>query len=580
MLKIKKMRPLCIVLLFLLGNVVSFSQNLNTDSTLIDSLQVNLTDTAIQQDTIVILQDSISVELQEDTILNDSLKQIELMIRPFDIDTIGDSLRIHEIEIDTLQFTDSSDLIIKNLDNYEDYMAYLNDSLIFERTDSIYYVMYQLEKSLKENLFAYDDTLYRAVKKVIDYRKNLNIESALSYLKNRFETDSTFANIQVKSEYDRKDSLLLSLKYILNSIPDDSLILTFTNLNRDSISMITSESEKDSVLFKLYDNRGEYGVMWIKKFNENNFKLELEEGIFLEKTKQRRIVQQGLDTETTIPKLMKVDKVNLIVPIWKFEGSADIKFNQGYISPSWAEGGESSMSLLSVLKYDVNYTYGKKKNFDFDFEYRLGYLKAGESDLQKNDDKLELNFKYGTSAFNDWYYSGLLNFKSQILKGYEYVNDTAVPISKFFSPASVVFSLGLDYKPSKKLTFLISPVTSKFTIVADTVNYDQTRFGVAKDEKIRKEIGAYIKAISKLKFRESITMENRVNFFTNYVEDPQNIDIDWEIDIAFKVTDHIKMSVNAHLIYDDNVAFVENGVEKGPRIQFKELFGIGFTYKF
>jgi len=176
----------------------------------------------------------------------------------------------------------------------------------------------------------------------------------------------------------------------------------------------------------------------------------------------------------------------------------------------------------------------------------------------------------------------LLNFRTQFFKGREYPNDSTVNVvSEFLSPAYLVFSLGLDYKPSSKLTVLFSPLTSKFTIVADTASYDQTRYGVGKNEIVRKEVGAYVKAISKLKFRDNISLQNKINFFTNYTNNPQNIDVDWELNLNVQLTDYIKMSINTHLIYDDDVIFIDKeGNERGARVQFKELFGIGFTYTF
>jgi len=237
------------------------------------------------------------------------------------------------------------------------------------------------------------------------------------------------------------------------------------------------------------------------------------------------------------------------------------------------------MSALSTFKFDLNYTYGKLRSWETILEYRLGYLKAGKNPIQKNDDKFELNTKFGKTAFNDWYYSSLLNFKTQILKGYDNPKDP--PVSEFLSPAYLVFSLGLDYKPNKKLTVLVSPITSKFTIVADTVRFDQTIFGLSSDELIRKEIGAYVKAISKIKIAENIILENKINFFTNYIKKPQNIDVDWEADLAVKLNDNIKISINAHIIYDDDVNTIdEDGEVGGPKLQFKEMLGVGFVYRF
>jgi len=114
-------------------------------------------------------------------------------------------------------------------------------------------------------------------------------------------------------------------------------------------------------------------------------------------------VSEGLDAKVDFPELHEVRELTKLIPIWTFDGLADIKFSQGFISDSWSEGGESSISTLSILKYSADYSYGKKRNLDTDFEYRLGFLSVGDDDLKKNDDKFEINAKYGKHAFNDWY---------------------------------------------------------------------------------------------------------------------------------------------------------------------------------
>ena len=440
--------------------------------------------------------------------------------------------------------------------------------------------MYNLNNLLNNDTILLNDTTKQAINKLIDYSGSREIKPVINYLQFKFKSgllteqgDSSLKSLN--------DSIYYAVEYLINNILDDSIKILFANINNDSILFYVKENEVDSVRLNLFDNRGEYAVLWIKKSDTNVFDIYLEDGIYLEKTKQRKVVDQRLDTKFVMPELKKVKKVDMILPIWKFGGIADIRYNQGYISESWAEGGVNSMSALSILKYSADYSYGKKIILDTDVECRLGYLKAGDNDLQKNDDKLEINVKYGRSAFNNWYYSGLVNFKTQFFKGFNYSNDTTIEVSEFLSPAYLVFSLGLDYKPSSKLTILFSPITSKYTIVADTANYDQTRFGVGKDEIIRKEIGAYVKAVSKIKFRNNITLLNKVNFFTNYINNPQNIDVDWEVDLAVKLTDYIKMSINAHFIYDDDVPYIdEDDEERGARAQFKELFGIGLTYGF
>lgn len=487
---------------------------------------------------------------------------------------------------DTISIIDTvfvKDSILEKELTYEEYMNQLEDSLIFDKPDSSYYVTRNIQKLINNDLYEVNDTVNQAIDRLIKYKYSYtNIDSVKSFLQSRYEQDKFYFLSEDTTAYMFNDSVKNALRYILNSIPEDSLKLIFKNSIEDSIPFQTAKEEIDSVHFKIYDNRGEYALLWIRKTDEQVYDLILEEGTYIEKAKQQKIVAQEIDTDEINPGLKKVREVDIIVPIWDIGSTANITFNQGYQS-NWVEGGENSLSALSVLRFNADYSYGKQRTWDNDIEYKLGYLKAGDNPLQKNDDRFELNSKYGRTAFNNWYYSLLLNFKTQFLKGYDYPNDS-VPVSKFLSPGHLVFSFGLDYKPNKKLTILISPITSKFTIMSDTTNYDQTRFGVGANEKIRKEIGAYVKAIWRYNITKDIRMENKINFFTNYTNNPQNVDVDWEFNLKMKLTRYINMSLNTHLIYDDDVDIpvYEGGeqVDVTKGVQFREVIGIGFSYSF
>jgi len=67
---------------------------------------------------------------------------------------------------------------------------------------------------------------------------------------------------------------------------------------------------------------------------------------------------------------------------------------------------------------------------------------------------------------------------------------------------------------------------------------------------------------------------------------PQNIDVNWELLISMKVNKYISATITTQLIYDDdiNIAVDNNNDdiidEFGPRVQFREVLGIGLSYKF
>jgi len=466
-------------------------------------------------------------------------------------------------------------------------LSYVNDSILFQPYDSLFFAM-RYVKSTTNQLYqdgVISDSLYQATHDMLRYWQEAKNESAFNYLDNRMR-DSVY--FKLKSSGDTlfdAEHLTQAILSLSKDLPGDSIILNIYSHQKDSVSLLLRRNKQDSTHIKIYDARNEFANMWLKAINKNRIELDLEDDIFINKPKRQRTVQRGLEIDEYQTKIAKTRKVNIIVPIWKMKGNANFTVNQGYVE-NWVEGGENSLSGLSVFQYSIDYIYGKKTWNNF-VEYKYGVLQTGSASLRKNDDKLEINSKYGTEAFKKWYYSALFNFKSQLWKGYNYPNDS-IAVSNFLAPGYVVFSLGLDYKPNKKFTLLLSPVTSKFTIVRDTASYDQTSYGVGANEKVRKEIGAYLKMQHKMEVWEDIHMENKLNLFTNYTNNPQNFDIDWEMKLDFKLNDFISTTINLHLLYDDDVDIPVYEMVDGEKtqigttqkIQFKEMLGVGFVYRF
>ena len=85
---------------------------------------------------------------------------------------------------------------------------------------------------------------------------------------------------------------------------------------------------------------------------------------------------------------------------------------------------------------------------------------------------------------------------------------------------------------------------------------------------------------------KNVSFQTKLGLFSNYAHNPQNIDINWETLISMKVNEFLSASITTNLIYDDDIdiGVDENDdgiVDKvGPRVQFKEVLGVGFSYKF
>lgn len=196
-----------------------------------------------------------------------------------------------------------------------------------------------------------------------------------------------------------------------------------------------------------------------------------------------------------------------------------------------------------------------------------------------------MNSKLGLKQSEKLYYSLLFNFRTQFAPGYKYPNTEDV-ISRFMAPGYFTLGLGIDYKPHKDLSIFFSPATARLTVVADDELSAQGAFGVDAGEKTRFEAGALLKFDLNTEIVENVTLNNKLEFFSNYLEQPQNIDIRWDMMLNMKVNDFLSANLITNLIYDDDskVPLDENedGILEGSgaRIQFKEMFGVGLNVKF
>jgi hypothetical protein len=275
---------------------------------------------------------------------------------------------------------------------------------------------------------------------------------------------------------------------------------------------------------------------------------------------------------------------------WKTGGIIRITFDQTSLT-NWVAGGENSLTVNGLFSGFANY---KKGNSVWDNSLDLGYglLKQGNEDFKKTDDKIDFLSKYGQKAFNNVYYAALFNFKTQLTPGYNYP-DVSKKISDWLSPAYITMALGLDYKPDAYFSAFVAPLTGKLTIVTNEILSAEGAFGVDPGETLKKEFGGYIRAIySKSDFKaellKNVAFTTKIDLFSNYLINPQNIDVNWELLLAFKVNRYLTVNFNTHLIYDDNILVqndrngngtIEAGEGSKSLVQFKEIFGVGLAFK-
>ena|SRR5688572_3154229 len=285
------------------------------------------------------------------------------------------------------------------------------------------------------------------------------------------------------------------------------------------------------------------------------------------------------DIKKASEKTITKDPNDTIPKIWKTGGLYGINVTQGSLS-NWAAGGdEFSISLNSVLNL-FGFYKKDKHSWDNTFDFNLGYVKTTSLGSRKNDDRFDLLSKYGYALNSKLNVAGLVNFRSQFFDGYTY-DAAGVPTfsSAFLSPAYLLLSPGLDYKPVDGLSIFVSPITVRWTIVKDDTLSAKGSYGVEPGLKSNTEFGAFLSVNYLKEFNPVITYKGRLDLFSNYKNNPQNIDLYFTNVLNIKLAKILSLTYSLDLIYDDDVRlFGEN--KNGAALQVKSLLGFGLLLKF
>lgn len=284
------------------------------------------------------------------------------------------------------------------------------------------------------------------------------------------------------------------------------------------------------------------------------------------------------DLQKDAGKTIKKDAADTSTKAWKKGGIYGLNISQGSLS-NWAAGGDDfSLSVNSLLSL---YAFYKKDKHSWDntFDFNLGYVNTTSLGSRKNDDRFDLLSKYGYAIAPKLNLAGLVNLRSQFFKGYTFSDNIKSLSSNFMAPGYLLLSLGLDYKPTKDLSIFFSPVTARWVIVRDTALSNKGAYGVTPGEKSNLEFGAfatinYLKEISK-----NITYKGRLDLFSNYRRNPQNVDIFMSNTLNAKISKIISATWGVDLIYDDDVRLF-GPTNTSPGLQVKSIVGIGLLVKF
>ncbi len=477
------------------------------------------------------------------------------------------------------------------------------------------------------NLVAKKDTLKPGRKKYARYQQLDSIRNAIieqgrikyndSLLRHYIDSISTaYRNAALTHFSDSlQNQLYDSLKWQNNGLVEawnDSIVASVNDSIREILPVLERRARKapldvwlynlsnDSILFRLRNDENYFTRMFIKNeqndslgvkvenINRNSMKILIDDGVTFTRFHEQQ--KRNVKFENYAPKrnLAKIEnKYNVITP-WTLGGSSSLGFTQTSLS-NWKKGGNSSFSMLAILKGFANYSYNKIK-WENSIEMRNGWVRLNDTDsdakVQKNDDKLEIISQFGINAFNSkkWYYSAEIDFETQFFNGYNYDKDTENPISAFLSPSKTLIKFGFDYNPNKNFSLVLSPLTSKTVFVRDTAKIDQTGYGIDEDKRRLWDPGLNADLKYKKEIMDNVTWSTKYKMFVNYRSPFKKFDIDWENQISMKVNNYINVNFMLYLLYDDNVTFATNKTDAEgntiykPKWQIKELITVGFSY--
>lgn len=398
--------------------------------------------------------------------------------------------------------------------------------------------------------------------------------------------DYANTDLQTFIRYIRNDSNYLWLR----DASRDSVLLEVMNLSDNSVRFWINNGITSFYRFWANTKAGDTIGTWIEVMPAGNrLKIYVDEDVYQVPTLQKKIQEKKEIIANPIPKewfvLQPVHLGTLKRRYWTYYSEVELNMSQGKLA-NWASGGENSLSLLSNLRYYWNYNKNKT-SWENWMHYRFGFMKNGDEDIRKNEDRFELNSKLGQKAFKHWYYTGQFNLLTQLFNSYDYPKDAdRVLVANFMSPGYFTLSLGMDYKPKDNFSLFLSPIAGKWNFVRDTSKIDAGRYGIEQGKRYKREAGAQLNLYSKItNIFKILDLTNELKVFMSYEskdkyinkgtenEEKKRIPLtaNWKMSINFKINYFMSASIYTETIYDENYS---------RKLQFKENLNLGVRFRF
>lgn len=271
---------------------------------------------------------------------------------------------------------------------------------------------------------------------------------------------------------------------------------------------------------------------------------------------------------------------------WIFGGGIGIDLGNILVINPRPGAGQNRIGLGGASSI---YTKYKQERFRWNNNASLNFSiqKQGSGELpygedikvpfEKSIDELRLNSNasYDIAEGSKWSYASDFTMKTQLTPSYRgddgriYLKDINVPdtfvttlYSKFLAPGRFNLGVGIKYQPVENFSLYYSPLTGDLLVISDqeianlgihgTELEDENVPGIYKQT--RWGLGSNLKAkFSQTFLNERLSLSSALSLFSDYLHDPQNIDLDWTNELAFEIFKGINLSILTSLNYDDDV---------------------------
>lgn len=285
--------------------------------------------------------------------------------------------------------------------------------------------------------------------------------------------------------------------------------------------------------------------------------------------------------EPTInPNNTDVQMIDIDKRYWLHNFDGGIQFSQAYLSPNWYQGGNNNLSLIINFLWNIklNQVYHPNLLFENSIQYKLGLYTTPQDthhEYSISEDLFQWNLKAGLKAFNKWFYSFTLQFKTQLLNNYAQNSPTRT--ASIMSPGDFNVGIGMTYSTTNKSKSLkfnasIAPLSYNLKTCLDS-QVEPTQFNIEIGKKTKSEIGSNAELTLDWNIAKNINYRSRMFFFSNY----KYFLGDWENTVSFSINKFLSTQIYLHLRYDSSS---EISNDKWKHWMLKEILSFGFRYTF